>query len=201
VLKALAHHLRIRILTVLCELGPMTLRELAEYVGESDNLTLFHVDKLIAADLVTAEYARALPSAPTPGRGRGRIYAAREAVLMPESVWAELPKQFRESMAGRLLGILHRDAEKALEHGFLAPGDAHLSLTPLVLDGTGLGAVSALLSRTADELLAIQRDCASRVRGDRGDIAAGQAVTVGLIGFRSTRDPADGVKAPQTVRL
>jgi hypothetical protein len=200
VLKALAHPLRIRLLTGLCERGPMTLKELANHVGEADSLALFHLDRLIAADLVSADYARPQLSTTTPGRGRGRVYAAREPIVLPESVWEELPRQFKELTAARLFRLLHRDAVDAMEHGHFAPGDAHLSLTPLVLDGAGIEEVKELLRRTVGELLAIQGDSAER-SGAITPHGVAQSVTVGLIGFRSSRHPEEGARAPQTVRL
>ena len=76
-LKALAHPLRVQLLSLLRSEGPSTATALAAKVGESSGSTSYHLRQLAAADLVAEDTER--------GNARDRWWKAAQATTRLES--------------------------------------------------------------------------------------------------------------------
>jgi DNA-binding transcriptional ArsR family regulator len=155
--KALAHPLRVRILTSLHK-GISSPNQLAQELGEPLGNVSYHVKTLLEYDCV--ELVKTEPR-------RGAVehfYRATERAFFSDEEWAKVPASARKGISGVTLQSIGQDATEALIAGSLnARTDSHLTHTPLLVDEKGWGELTALLAETQNRAVEIQQESAGRL--------------------------------------
>jgi DNA-binding transcriptional ArsR family regulator len=161
--KALAHPLRVRILTSLHK-GVSSPNQLSQELGEPLGNVSYHVKTLLEYDCV--ELVKTEPR-------RGAVehfYRATERAFFSASDWEKIPASARKGISGSILETVGRDATDALVAGSIdARSDSHVSRTPLVLDERGWSDVTDLLAETLDRAIEIQEEAATRLSNEKSD--------------------------------
>ncbi|HEX5758879.1 MAG TPA: winged helix-turn-helix domain-containing protein [Thermoanaerobaculia bacterium] len=155
--KALAHPLRVRILTSLHR-GISSPNQLAQELGEPLGNVSYHVKTLLEYDCV--ELVKTEPR-------RGAVehfYRATERAFFSDAEWAKIPASARKGISGVTLQSIGQDATEALMAGTLnARTDTHLTHTPLLIDENGWEELTALLAETQKRAVEIQQESADRL--------------------------------------
>lgn len=155
--KALAHPLRVRILTSLHR-GISSPNQLAQELGEPLGNVSYHVKTLLEYDCV--ELVKTEPR-------RGAVehfYRATERAFFSDEEWAKVPASARKGISGVTLQSIGRDATEALIAGTInTRTDSHLTHTPLLVDEQGWNELTALLAETQNRAVEIQQESADRL--------------------------------------
>jgi DNA-binding transcriptional ArsR family regulator len=174
--KALAHPLRVRILTSLHQ-GISSPNQLAQELGEPLGNVSYHVKTLLEYDCV--ELVKTEPR-------RGAVehfYRATERAFFSDSDWAKIPPAARKGISGVILESIGADATAAMSAGTLdARTDTHLSRTPLVLDEQGYDEITAMLAETLNRAIEIQEEAATRLADTKSDSIS---TSLGILHFET----------------
>jgi len=161
--KALAHPLRVKILTSLHD-GISSPNQLSQQLGEPLGNVSYHVKTLLEYDCV--ELVKTEPR-------RGAVehfYRATERTFFSDRDWKKIPASARKGITGSVLETVGQDATEALTAGTIdARPDSHVSRTPLTLDDQGWSDIASLLTETLEKALEIQDEAASRLGDDKAD--------------------------------
>jgi DNA-binding transcriptional ArsR family regulator len=161
--KALAHPLRVKILTSLHN-GISSPNQLSQELGEPLGNVSYHVKTLLEYDCV--ELVKTEPR-------RGAVehfYRATERTFFSENDWKKIPASARKGITGSVLETVGQDATEALAAGTIdARPDSHVSRTPLTLDDQGWSDIASLLAGTLEKALEIQDEATARLSGDKAD--------------------------------
>lgn len=172
--KALAHELRIEILTILNE-RMASPNELAKELDEGLSQVSYHVKVL--KDYECIELVKTEPR-------RGAVehyYRATSRAFLTDRDWRELPQSVKPGLSADLLELIQRDAVSALEGGsFDARDDRHMSRTPLILDEEGWDEVLDGLERALSDVARAQKKAATRLARSGKE---GFSATVAMMGF------------------
>lgn len=161
--KALAHPLRVRILTSL-QKGISSPNQLAQELGEPLGNVSYHVKTLLeynCVELVKTE----------PRRGAvEHFYRATERAFFSDADWAKIPSSARKGISGVVLESIGQDATAAMTAGTIdARTDSHISSSPLLLDERAWTELNTLLMDTLTRANEIQEEAASRLVDDKAD--------------------------------
>jgi DNA-binding transcriptional ArsR family regulator len=158
--KALAHPLRVRILTELNR-GISSPNQLAQELGEPLGNVSYHVKTLLEYDCV--ELVKTEPR-------RGAVehfYRATERAFFSDADWAKIPASARKGIDGVVLERIGKDATAAMLEGTIdSRTDTHISRTPLVLDDAGWVELSKMLAETLERAMKIGEESAGRLAND-----------------------------------
>ncbi|HVY97239.1 MAG TPA: winged helix-turn-helix domain-containing protein [Solirubrobacterales bacterium] len=180
--KALAHPLRVRILTSLHK-GISSPNQLAQELGEPLGNVSYHVKTLLEFDCV--ELVKTEPR-------RGAVehfYRATERAFFSDSDWEKIPASARKGISGAVLEMIGQDSTEALVAGTIdARSDSHVSRTPLVLDEKGWGELNTMLGEVVERAVQIQEESASRLADSKED---GIQTKLAILHFES---PAESKK-------
>jgi DNA-binding transcriptional ArsR family regulator len=161
--KALAHPLRVRILTSLHK-GVSSPNQLSQELGEPLGNVSYHVKTLLEYDCV--ELVKTEPR-------RGAVehfYRATERAFFSAGDWEKIPASARKGISGSILETVGHDATEALMAGSIdARSDSHVSRTPLILDDKGWTELTALLADTLNRAIEIQEESATRLTADKSE--------------------------------
>ncbi|MBS1861275.1 MAG: helix-turn-helix transcriptional regulator [Actinobacteria bacterium] len=161
--KALAHPLRVRILTSLHR-GISSPNQLAQELDEPLGNVSYHVKTLLEYDCV--ELVKTEPR-------RGAVehfYRATERAFFSDADWAKIPASARKGIDGVVLEAIGQDAAAAMTAGTIdSRTDTHISRTPLVLDDEGWVALSKLLSAALDGAMKIGEEAANRLAEEKAE--------------------------------
>jgi DNA-binding transcriptional ArsR family regulator len=161
--KALAHPLRVRILTSLHK-GVSSPNQLAQELDEPLGNVSYHVKTLLEFDCV--ELVKTEPR-------RGAVehfYRATERAFFSDSDWEKIPASARRGITGSVLESIGQDATESLMAGTIdARNDSHLSRTPLVLDEKGWTELNSILENALNRAVEIQGEAASRLAEEKTD--------------------------------
>jgi DNA-binding transcriptional ArsR family regulator len=161
--KALAHPLRVRILTSLHK-GVSSPNQLSQELGEPLGNVSYHVKTLLEYDCV--ELVKTEPR-------RGAVehfYRATERAFFSASDWEKIPASARKGISGSILETVGRDATDALISGSIdGRSESHISRTPLILDEQGWSDVTDLLADTLNRAIEIQDEAATRLNNEKSD--------------------------------
>jgi DNA-binding transcriptional ArsR family regulator len=161
--KALAHPLRVRILTSLHR-GISSPNQLAQELDEPLGNVSYHVKTLLEYDCV--ELVKTEPR-------RGAVehfYRATERAFFSDADWAKIPASARKGIDGAILEAIGQDATAALTEGTIdSRTDTHISRTPLVLDETGWTELSKLLGETLEQAMKIGEESTNRLAKEKGE--------------------------------
>ncbi len=142
--KALAHPLRVRILTSLHK-GISSPNQLSQELGEPLGNVSYHVKTLLEYDCV--ELVKTEPR-------RGAVehfYRATERAFFSDADWAKIPASARKGIDGVILEAIGQDATAAMIEGTIdSRTDSHICRTPLVLDEQGWSELTKLLAETLE---------------------------------------------------
>ena len=161
--KALAHPLRVRILTSLHR-GISSPNQLAQELDEPLGNVSYHVKTLLEYDCV--ELVKTEPR-------RGAVehfYRATERAFFSEDDWAKIPSSARKGIDGVILEAIGKDATAALTEGTIdARTDTHISRTAMLLDEAGWSELSKLLEGTLEQAMKINEESAGRLADENSD--------------------------------
>jgi DNA-binding transcriptional ArsR family regulator len=162
--KALAHPLRVEILTILNE-RMASPNELSKELEEGLSQVSYHVKVL--KDFECIEMVKTEPR-------RGAVehyYRATSRAFLTDSDWQSLPESVKPGVSASSIQMIIDDVVGALTGGtFDARDDRHLSWTPGVVDEQGWEEAVDLANETLDRVLTIQAGSAKRLAksGDEG---------------------------------
>ena len=155
--KALAHPLRVRILSSLHK-GISSPNQLAQELDEPLGNVSYHVKTLLEYDCV--ELVKTEPR-------RGAVehfYRATDRAFLSDSDWAKIPASARKGISGSILESIGQSATEAMAEGTVdARSDSHLADTPLQLDKQGCKELNKVLTETVDKATAIQKEATKRM--------------------------------------
>jgi DNA-binding transcriptional ArsR family regulator len=161
--KALAHPLRVRILSSLHK-GVSSPNQLSQELGEPLGNVSYHVKTLLEYDCV--ELVKTEPR-------RGAVehfYRATERAFFSASDWEKIPASARKGISGSILETVGHDATDALMAGSIDKRtDSHVSRTPLILDDKGWTEITTLLADTLNRAIEIQEEAATRLTKEKSD--------------------------------
>ena len=168
--KALAHPLRVRILSTLHN-GISSPNQLAQELGEPLGNVSYHVKTLLEYDCV--ELVKTEPR-------RGAVehfYRATDRAFLSDSDWAKIPASARKGISGSILESIGQSATAAMSAGTIeGRSDSHLSETPLVLDKKGWNELNKVLVDAVKRAGEIQKEAAKRLDKKSDGIATKLAI-------------------------
>lgn len=155
--KALAHPLRVRILSSLHQ-GISSPNQLAQELGEPLGNVSYHVKTLLEYDCV--ELVKTEPR-------RGAVehfYRATDRAFLSDSDWAKIPASARKGISGSIIESIGQNATGALAAGTIeGRKDSHISDTPLLLDQQGWKDLNKVLADAVKRGTEIQKEAAKRL--------------------------------------
>ena len=159
--KALAHPLRVRILTSLHR-DISSPNQLAQELDEPLGNVSYHVKTLLEYDCV--ELVKTEPR-------RGAVehfYRATDRAFLSDSDWAKIPASARKGISGSIIESIGQSATEALAAGKIdSRSESHISDTPLVLDEQGWKDLNKVLADVVKRGTAIQKEAAKRMGKDK----------------------------------
>jgi DNA-binding transcriptional ArsR family regulator len=161
--KALAHPLRVRILSSLHK-GISSPNQLAQELNEPLGNVSYHVKTLLEYDCV--ELVKTEPR-------RGAVehfYRATERAFFSDADWAKIPASARKGISGSILESIGESATGAMAAGTIeGRKDSHLSDTPLQLDKQGWKDLNKVLAEAVDKAASIQKEATKRMGKDKAE--------------------------------
>jgi DNA-binding transcriptional ArsR family regulator len=155
--KALAHPLRVEILTILNE-RMASPNELSKELEEGLSQVSYHVKVL--KDFECIEMVKTEPR-------RGAVehyYRATERAFLTDRDWKALPESVKPGVSSSAIQMVFDDVVGALAGGtFDTRDDRHISWTPGVVDEQGWTESVELVAGTLESLLKIHADSAKRL--------------------------------------
>jgi DNA-binding transcriptional ArsR family regulator len=172
-LKALAHPVRARALTVLNQ-RVASPSELAAEQGEAVGYVAYHVRVLHELGMIELVKTRQVRGATE------HFYRSTTQPYLSDDVWGKLSLDSRTGISLASIGTLNSAVREALEAGtFDSRTDRHLSNITLDLDEQGWREANALLNTCLEGLMRIGSESAAR------DGQPTVRATFGLMGFES----------------
>ncbi len=173
-IKALAHPLRVRILSILETRDMASPNEMADELGVSLGVMSYHVRRLHALGFL--ELVKRTPR-------RGAIehhYRAKARPHVTDEGWAETPSIVKRAMVGASLQQITGFINAAASQGGFDRGDAHLSRTVVALDEEGWKELTGELARLMERVDALQDEALERVKaaGQDSDAALRRSAAV-----------------------
>jgi len=155
--KALAHPLRVEILTILNE-RMASPNELSKELEEGLSQVSYHVKVL--KDFECIEMVKTEPR-------RGAVehyYRATSRAYLTDRDWRTLPDSIKPGMSASGLKMLIDDVVAAINGGtFNARDDVHMSRTPGVVDEQGWEDSAELINETLEQIIDIHAESAKRL--------------------------------------
>jgi DNA-binding transcriptional ArsR family regulator len=165
-IKALAHPLRVRILSILETRDMASPNEMADELGVSLGVMSYHVRRLHALGFL--ELVKRTPR-------RGAIehhYRAKARPHVTDEGWAETPSIVKRAMVGASLQQITGFINAAASQGGFDRGDAHLSRTVVALDEEGWKELAGELARLMERVDRLQDEALDRVKASGCDSEA-----------------------------
>jgi DNA-binding transcriptional ArsR family regulator len=191
-IKALAHPLRVRILSILETRDMASPNEMAEELGVSLGVMSYHVRRLHALGFL--ELVKRTPR-------RGAIehhYRAKARPQVTDEGWAETPSIVKRAMVGASLQQISSYVNAAAGQGGFDRPDAHLTRNVLRLDGEGWTQLAQAMTSWLGTIDQIESESAQRMSAAGED---GEVKTIGVVmmGFDAegvpTQDAGHDVEA------
>lgn len=186
--KALAHPLRVEILTILNE-RMASPNELSKELEEGLSQVSYHVKVL--KDFECIEMVKTEPR-------RGAVehyYRAIERSFIPDSEWKSLPDSIKPGVSWSAFKMIIDDVVGAIKGGsFNARDDVHMSCTPGVVDEQGWNETVDLVNETLERIIDIHAASAKRLAksGEQGVPAT--AVLMNFEGLTPEAKNSKGLK-------
>lgn len=165
-IKALAHPLRVRILSILETRDMASPNEMADELGVSLGVMSYHVRRLHALGFL--ELVKRTPR-------RGAIehhYRAKARPRVTDEGWAETPSIVKRAMVGASLSQITGYINAAAGQGGFDRGDAHLSRTVLMLDEQGWRELAGEMARWMARVEQMEAESLERIQASGDDAEA-----------------------------
>lgn len=193
-IKALAHPLRVRILSVLETRELASPNELADELEVSLGVVSYHVRRLHALGFL--ELVRRTPR-------RGAIehhYRAKARPRVSDDVWAETPGIVKRAMIGATLQQINGYVNAAAAGGGFDRTEAHLSRTVLMLDDEGWKELAAEMIRWVEVVERIEAESQARIEASPGGASESTAKRTAAVMmlFESAGVPDEGPDSAQS---
>jgi predicted ArsR family transcriptional regulator len=189
--KALGNSFRQQILWMINE-RPTSASEIAKEMGETLSRVCHHIEVLKDAKCIEVAFTRRA------GNRVQSFYKATARAFLDDMEWPKVPESLKEGLRATLLRNVLDDAIEAVVEGtfdsFEADAEAHLSWTPMILDGQGWEELAEILERALKEAIETQESASERLlaSGEKGT-----SCTVSILGYASVggqkavRPPSD----------
>jgi len=173
-IKALAHPLRVRILSILETRDMASPNEMADELGVSLGVMSYHVRRLHALGFL--ELVKRTPR-------RGAIehhYRAKARPRVTDEGWAETPSIVKRAMVGASLQQITGYINTAAGQGGFDRGDAHLSRTVLMLDKEGWKQLAGEMAQWMARVEQLEEESLERIAqsGDEADVVAKRTAAI-----------------------
>lgn len=173
-IKALAHPLRVRILSILETRDMASPNEMAEELGVSLGVMSYHVRRLHALGFL--ELVRRTPR-------RGAIehhYRAKARPRVTDKGWAETPSIVKRAMVGASLAQITGYINTAANQGGFDRGDAHLSRTVLMLDEQGWRELAGEMAEWMARIEQMEAESLERIKqaGEDAEVVAKRSAAI-----------------------
>jgi DNA-binding transcriptional ArsR family regulator len=165
-IKALAHPLRVRILSILETREMASPNEMADELDVSLGVMSYHVRRLHALGFL--ELVKRTPR-------RGAIehhYRAKARPHVTDEGWAETPSIVKRAMVGASLQQITGFISASAAQGGFDRGDAHLSRTVVALDEQGWKQLAGEMARLMERVDRLQDESLERVKAAGDDAEA-----------------------------
>jgi DNA-binding transcriptional ArsR family regulator len=176
--KALAHSLRVEILTILNE-RMASPNELSKELDEGLSQVSYHVKVL--KDFECIEMVKTEPR-------RGAVehyYRATARAFLTDSDWQSLPDSVKPGVSTSVIRMIMEDVFGALKGWtFDSREDRHLSWTPGVVDDQGWAELVDLINETLEKIVKIHAASAKRLARSGEDGIPTTAVLMNYEGLR-----------------
>jgi DNA-binding transcriptional ArsR family regulator len=186
--KALAHPLRVEILTILNE-RMASPNELSKELEEGLSQVSYHVKVL--KDFECIEMVKTEPR-------RGAVehyYRATERAFLTDRDWKDLPDSVKPGVSSSAIQMIFDDVISSLSGGaFDAREDRHISWTPGVVDEQGWQESVDLINETLDKVIEIQAASAKRLAKSGEEGISATAVLMNFEGLAAEAKSAKGLK-------
>ncbi len=183
-IKALAHPLRVRILSILETREMASPNEMAEELGVSLGVMSYHVRRLHALGFL--ELVKRTPR-------RGAIehhYRAKARPQVTDEGWAETPSIVKRAMVGASLQQISSYVNAAAGQGGFDRADAHLTRNVVTLDEQGRSELAKAMGAWLAAIDEIEAESAARI--DAGaDGESVKASGVVMMAFEAEGVPTD----------
>jgi DNA-binding transcriptional ArsR family regulator len=185
-IKALAHPLRVRILSILETREMASPNEMADELGVSLGVMSYHVRRLHALGFL--ELVKRTPR-------RGAIehhYRAKARPQVTDEGWAETPSIVKRAMVGASLQQISSYVNAAAGQGGFDRADAHLTRHVIKLDEQGRSELAKVMSGWLATIDEIEAESAERIEAAGADADAdAKASGVVLMAFEAEGVPTD----------
>jgi DNA-binding transcriptional ArsR family regulator len=189
--KALAHSLRVEILTILNE-RMASPNELSKELEEGLSQVSYHVKVL--KDFECIEMVKTEPR-------RGAVehyYRATSRAFLTDRDWQSLPESVKPGVSASSFQMIIDDVVGAINGGtFDARDDRHLSWTPGVVDQQGWEESVDLANETLERIIGIHAASAKRLAKSGEE---GISATVVLMNFEGQAAEAKSAKSPKKAK-
>jgi DNA-binding transcriptional ArsR family regulator len=181
--KALAHPLRVEILTILNE-RMASPNELSKELDEGLSQVSYHVKVL--KDFECIEMVKTEPR-------RGAVehyYRATARAFISDADWRKMPDSIKPGVTSSFIKMLIEDVIAVVQGGnFDKREDRHVSWTPGVVDEQAWAEIIELLEETLKKIIAIQTKAAGRLAkaGEKGI-----PMTVAMLGYEGLEQNTKG---------
>ncbi len=155
--KALAHPLRIRLLTLLGERDASPV-QLAEQVDATLGTVAYHVrtlERLGLIEMVATHQRRGATE---------HVYAAREHPRFSDSAWSATSPMAKHVMIASILAQLGQYVTQSAAAGGFDRGDAHFTRTALKLDEEGWKEMAAMTKTWLEQVSDIEARSKKRIK-------------------------------------
>jgi DNA-binding transcriptional ArsR family regulator len=176
--RALAHPMRLRILSIL-EQRVASPKELAREIGAPLTHVSYHVRQLAQLGLIHLVRT-------TPRRGAVEHHYRLEArPRITEQAWRDAPEIAKQALVSTVLGQMSSKVNAAAAEGGFSRAGAQLNRLPLQLDEQGWREAAAAIEGLIADLERIQADASKRTREPHSD---GVAATVVMMLFEAAEE-------------
>jgi len=186
--KALAHPLRVEILTILNE-RMASPNELSKELEEGLSQVSYHVKVL--KDFECIEMVKTEPR-------RGAVehyYRATERSFIPDSEWQSLPDSIKPGVTWSAFKMIIEDVVGAIKGGsFNARDDVHMSCTPGIVDEQGWNESVDLINETLERIIDIHSASAKRLAKSGEEGVPATAVLMNFEGLSAEAKAGKGRK-------
>jgi DNA-binding transcriptional ArsR family regulator len=155
--KALAHPLRVRVMSLL-EQRSATPKEMARELGVPLENLSYHVRTLRDYGFIKLERKRMV---------RGAVEHRYKLAARPQitaKAWEQLPSAVREALDAASLDQIWEIVGRAAAQNKMSRPESHLTREFLRLDEQGFAEASRVISRAVDDLAAVEKRAAKRLR-------------------------------------
>lgn len=188
-IRALAHPLRVRMMSILHE-REASPKELAAEFGIPLANVAYHIQVLRKLKLIRLVKK-------TPRRGAvEHHYRADQMGTIDDDTWEATPQLIKQSMIGATLDTIGHDVRDAAATGGFEHADAHLSGMKLLLDQVAWDELGEMLLTVLRRVDGLEKESAKRLKaaGHEGERRAGLAMM--LFESLPSVPAADAAKAP-----